>query len=375
MRTVRFAIDCRYIRERPSGIGAYVQALIDRMPQRAPNDELVLWAHPAAPQPLHEAANVTETVVRARANNLPWLFFPRRLAPFEGIDLLHAPSNVLPRNIPCRSVVTVHDLMWLDTPQLCEQSGFKRMFKTPFYQAGLRNALEHANRIIAISQATADAIARVAPQALPRVRVIRHGIESRFRPPANAAATRARCEQLGATGPYLLVVGQNAPYKNQRAIVEAFAAADRPRELGLVFVQRLNAGSDIRRAVDEHDIDDCVTWLSSVTDDDVIALMQSALALVQFSRAEGFGMPALEAMACGTVVIASDIPPLKEVLGPAGVTVPLSVRALAEAIGRVSRDAAWREDLQALGLERAKTFDWNLNADAHLEVYREALNA
>ena len=140
-------------------------------------------------------------------------------------------------------------------------------------------------------------------------------------------------------------------------------------------MQRLNAGSDIRRAVDEHDIDDCVTWLSSVTDDDVIALMQSALALVQFSRAEGFGMPALEAMACGTVVIASDIPPLKEVLGPAGVTVPLSVRALAEAIGRVSRDAAWREDLQALGLERAKTFDWNLNADAHLEVYREALNA
>jgi glycosyltransferase involved in cell wall biosynthesis len=85
-------------------------------------------------------------------------------------------------------------------------------------------------------------------------------------------------------------------------------------------------------------------------------------------------MPALEAMACGTPVIASDIPVLAEVLGGAGIKVPLDVRALADAIGRLSRDAAWREDLAALGLERAQDFDWDRCARDHLEVYREALN-
>ena len=372
---MRIAIDCRYIRERPSGIGAYVRALVERIPERAGEDELVLWTHPAAPRPLSRAANVRQVTVRAQVNNLPWLVLPRLLAPMADVELLHAPSNILGRGIPCRTVVTIHDLMWVQSPQLCERNRFKRLFKAPFYRNGIARALREATRIVAISQATADAITALSPAAAQRVRVIHHGIESCFTPPEDAAAAMARCEALGAKPPFLLVVGQNAPYKNQQAIVEAFAAAVRPRDLSLVFVHRFAKGSALARAVTDGGIQDRVTWLQKVSAADVIALMQSAQALVQFSRMEGFGMPALEAMACGTPVIASDIPVLAEVLGAAGVKVALEVSALSAAITRLSREQAWREELSARGLERARQFSWERCAAEHLEVYREALNA
>jgi glycosyltransferase involved in cell wall biosynthesis len=371
---MRVAIDCRYVRERPSGIGAYVRALIDRIPQRAPDDQWLLWAHPRAPNPLSPASNVRHVTVRAQANNIPWLWFPRLWTPLDGIDLVHAPSNILARGIPCPSVVTVHDLMWLLTPEMCERSALKRIIKSPFYRDGIGRALREATRIVAISRATADAIQRVDPRAASRTEVIHHGVESRFQPPRDRAAAMKRCEALGAKPPFLLVVGQNAPYKNQQAIVKAFAAADRPKDLSLVFVHRFAKGSALSRAVIDGGVQERVTWLEKVTDADVIALMQSAMALVQFSRVEGFGMPALEAMACGTPVIASDISVLSEVLGPAGVKVPLRISELADAIGKLSRDAAWRDDLSALGLERAKDFTWDVCAEKHLEIYRDALN-
>ena len=371
---MRIAIDCRYVRERPSGIGRYVQALVDRVPWRAPETEMVLWAHPLARRPLSEAPNVSEVVVHAKVNNLPWLWFPRQLAPLDGIDLLHAPSNVLPRSIGCRSVVTIHDLMWLETPELCEHSRFKRLFKTPFYQSGLMASLEQAARIVAISEATADSIARVFPRATPRVRVIPHGVAKMFKPADDPDAAVARCREMGIDRPFLLTVGQDAPYKNQRAIVEAFARAE-AADVVLVMVHRLSKYSSLSERAREHGVSKRVVWLDRVGPDDLVSLMQATLALVQFSHCEGFGMPALEAMACGAPVIASDIPALSEVLGPAGVRVPLSISALSDAMGRLSKDASWRADLRALGLERAKSFSWDRCADAHVEVYREALNA
>ena len=115
-----------------------------------------------------------------------------------------------------------------------------------------------------------------------------------------------------------------------------------------------------------------MTWLPAVGGPELVELFQGALALIQFSRLEGFGMPALEAMACGTPVVASDIAPLVEVLGGAALHVPLQAAALAAALRRIVEEDGLRAELSARGVERAAGFSWDRCAAGHLEVYREA---
>ena len=96
---MRASIDARYLRERPSGIGAYVRALVDRIPALAPDDSFQLWVHPRATRPLTRAPNVSEHVVRSGANSLPTLLWPSRLVDLEGVDVLHEPFNLLGRGV------------------------------------------------------------------------------------------------------------------------------------------------------------------------------------------------------------------------------------------------------------------------------------
>jgi glycosyltransferase involved in cell wall biosynthesis len=372
------SLDCRYLRERPSGIGGYVQALIDRIPRLAPHDRFDLWVDPRARRPLTPFPNVHETLVHAEANSPPTLLWPARLVDLRRADVLHAPSNLLGRGVRCPAVVTVHDLLWLLTPLACEAPSLLTPFQILFYRDGILRALRRAARLVAISEATATAIHHTFPEARPRVRVIPHGVEARFLPPASPDAARAAAARLlGTDAPYLLVVGQNAPYKNHGAILDAFAAAAErlPAEVRLVLLQRLSPGGPLLRRARALRIAHRVLWRAGLAPDEVVTLLQSSLALLQFSRFEGFGMPALEALACGAPVVASDIPPLVEICGGAALHVPLSPRSLAEALARVARDPALRAELSARGVERARAFSWDRSAAAHLEVYREAVQA
>src|SRR4051812_12053802 len=115
---MRISIDCRYLRERPSGIGAYVEALVDRLPRLAPSDLFHLWAHRLARQPVSREPNVFETRILPEPNSLWPILWPERYADLDGIDLFHSAHNTLPRNIPCPSAVTIHDLLPLEHPQL-----------------------------------------------------------------------------------------------------------------------------------------------------------------------------------------------------------------------------------------------------------------
>lgn len=372
---MRISIDARYIRERPSGIGAYVRALVDRVPSLLPGSSFHLWAAPGVGS-LSRAPNVDQTVARAGANSLATLLWPSRLAPLGDVDVLHAPFNILGRGVRCRTVVTVHDLMWVLDPAICEGLSLATPFQYAFYRDGILRALREATRIVAISEATAGSIRRFAPEASGRVRVIVHGVEPRFRPPEDRAAARQRASRIvGGPYPYFLVVGQNAPYKNHAGIVDALARASLPKETRLVLLQRLYAGGELERAAERLGVRDRVVWPSTLGDEDALALMQSATALVQYSRMEGFGMPVAEAMAAGAPVIASAIAPLTEVLGGAGLTVSLRPDDLARAMERVASEPALRDELRERGLERARALSWDRSAAQHAEVYREAAGA
>jgi len=368
---VRVCVDCRYIRERPSGIGEYVQALVDRLPALAPADRFDWWVHPRAKRPLSGAPNTFEHVVRCDPNAPSWLF-PALLGPADG-DVFHSPHNILARGIRPAAVVTLHDVMWLEEPQLAVGSALVRFVAEPFNRMGIVNTLRRARRILTVSQASADAIARVCPDAKERIRVAHNAAAARFRPPADAGAASARAAAiLGTAAPYFILIGQNAPSKGHALALQALARLP-DRSCRLVLVQRLRAGRGIDRLARSLGIRDRIHVLPTLTDDDLVTLLQSALALLQPSLAEGFGMPALEALCSGCPVIASDVGPLLEVLGGAGLHIPRGeVEPLAQAMRRVAESAALRRELSRAGLERARAFSWDACARTTLEAYREA---
>lgn len=372
---LRIALDARYVREKPSGIGAYLEALVQRLPGLSREDHFLFWAHRLAPRPLSSAPNVSEVTVRRGPASPLVLFWPQRYASFDGIDVFHSPANIMPRGVPCASVVTVHDVMSIERPALHLQ-GLERLVKSKYYQQAVWRSLREATRLITVSQATADRICVLEPAAAKRITVIRLGPDACFGPPENPSAARERAGQLtGGHSPYLLLVGANAPTKRHALALAAFAEAA-PAPWRLVLLQRQKARDGLVRLAESLHIRERVVWLSEVARPDVVALIQAAEALLQPSIYEGFGLPMLEAMACGCPVVASDIPPFREVTGGAALLFPAEdVAKFGDALRELVRSPALRDSLRQQSLGRARDFSWDRCARETLEVYHEAAAA
>jgi glycosyltransferase involved in cell wall biosynthesis len=368
-------LDARYYRAAPSGIGEYTRALAERLPRLAGGDRFTYWVSPTAPsRPLAPTApgNVEERVVRPGPNSLRTIVAAPFLGDTRHTDVLHLPFNILGLGISCPTVVTMHDVMWLVDPRLLQARWLHRRAQSIFYGSGARRALRRATRVITVSRASADWIEKLVPEAAPRLRVIPLAAHERFVPPDDPAAARARAAAIvGEERPFLLVVGRNAAYKWHEGVVRAMAELV-DRDALLVLVQRLEPGGPLARLARELGVEHRVRWLPARSPDEVVTLMQGAVALVQPSVMEGFGLPVLEAMACGTPVVASDAAALVEVAGGAALHVEREPRALAAAMDEVIADAGLRADLAARGLARAAQLSWDRVARETLEVYREA---
>jgi glycosyltransferase involved in cell wall biosynthesis len=369
--TGRFVIDARYVRTRPSGIGNYVAALIARLPALATESRFRLWTHPENPEPV-EAPNVSSLSVSATADGLRTLFRPASLDDLSPGDVVHFPFSLLGRGLPCPSVVTIHDLMWLEHAAKVDARPLLRRVRARYYQRGMRYALANATRLIAVSHATADRMIAVAPECHGRLRVIHNAAGPAFVAPTDLdLAARRAAALVGSDAPYYVVVGKNEPYKAHQVALEAFAREARPGEL-LVLVQRTRRGTGLDRLAQRLGVADRLRWLPTLSEPELVSVLQAARALLQPSLVEGFGIPALEAMASGCPVIASDTPALMEVLGGAGLHAAVGDPVgLAAAMSQL-RDGALRAELRERGIERARAFSWDAAAQATLEVYREA---
>jgi glycosyltransferase involved in cell wall biosynthesis len=370
----RFVIDARYVEPKPSGIGRYVEALIERVPRLAPEQRFELWTHPDRPKPV-ALDNVSCRPVSAPSDGLRTLLTPRWLGELRRNDVIHFPFSLLGRGLPCATVVTVHDLMWLEHPGLVEGRPLMRQLRKPYYRRGMRWALSHATRLIAVSEATRARMVAVEPQCAERVRVTHNAVDARFRPAVDVQRARDSVTALlGSAAPYYVVVGKNEPYKGQEHAVEAFARAAGPDEL-LVLIQRASGSRGLEALAAQLGVAARLKFLPAVSSEQLLALLQCASALLQPSLFEGFGIPVLEAMACGCPVIASDTPALVEVMGGAGLhTRAGDPAALAKAIETL-REPSQRSKLEAQGLARARAFSWERTAEATLAVYREAAEA
>jgi glycosyltransferase involved in cell wall biosynthesis len=380
MRSPTIAIDARYVRERPSGIGAMVEAIVRDVPALMPDTSFLLLRHPLAPGSLSQAENVREQVVPYEANGPGTLLMLPRVVDLSEVDLFHAPFNILPAGLTMRTVVTIHDTMWLTDPTLCGAAGLWGKVQSWFYRNGIRRALEQADHLIAISEATRRDIIAEEPGAAARCTTILHGIAPKFSPSRNESdrSEQERVRQRFAPGArrHVLVVGRAAPYKNQqRSLMGFLRAFSNSPDIHLVVVQRLgHEGAALSSLARKAGAADRVHVVPPMEEQDLISLYRGALCLCQPSLKEGWGMPIGEAMACGCPVVTSNTSAMPEVGGQAALYVtPTSVQEIARALRRLARDTKVRATLVEAGLQQAERFTWASHTERTARLYRRLL--
>jgi glycosyltransferase involved in cell wall biosynthesis len=378
---MKIAIDARWIFREISGIGAYTRELIRHLARLdRDNTYVLLFNDPAirdrtlaetglAAAPNFAAARVPYGVF----SPLSQLLLPLRLAR-ERVDLYHSPNYLIPlpafprrpRRMKC--AVTIHDVIPLLFPGHAPRSRKARLF--PLYRRLMLEVGARADLIITDSLAArADTIRhlRIPPDREHKVRAVYCGVSERFRPPA------ARPPKDDRTPRSLLYVGRSDPYKSLPTLIHAVAEAAQACAFPLVLTI---AGTpdprypEARQAAAQLGIQDAVRWTGYVSDDDLLALYQQADVLVHPSQYEGFGLPVVEAMACGVPVICSSAGALPEVAGDAAsLLAPDDVPEFARRIATVLSTPALAAEMSRKGLRQAAQFTWSRTAEETLRLY------
>ena len=341
----------------PGGIGRYAAMLARHLPS-AGVDLLTFAAGPieGAASSLPAFTDLGRPHDGSRYELWHRLRAPR--LPFSA-DVVHAPSLAVPPAGAAALVVTVHDLAFRDHPSAFTRRG------VAFHTRGLELATREAEVVITASAFVARQLAAHGVSEA-RLRVIPHGVT--LRPALEDDEAQRRLEALGLRQPFVLQVGTVEPRKGIDNLVAAMRRARRERpDLTLVLAGPIGWGT-------VSGLDDAgVVVLGHVDDPTLEALYRGAAETTVASRSEGFGLPALEAMAHGTALIASDATSLPEVVGDAGLLVPPDhPAAWSSAILEVVRDDPTRAELSRRGRARAATFSWEASAAAHREAYEAA---
>jgi len=292
-------------------------------------------------------------------------------------DLLFVPSHVLPLLHPERCVVTIHDLGFYYYPEAHTLSQNLYLRWSTRYNARI------ATRVIADSIATRNDLLRYYRVPGERIEVVYPGRDEALGPVRDPEVLQDVRARYGLSEPYLLYVGTLHPRKNLVRLVQAFSAFTKAMAAGpakpKAEPQLVLAGQkgwlyeEILNQVRKLDLVDRVVFTGYVPDADLPAVLSGAVAFVFPSLYEGFGLPVLEAMACGTPVICSNVSSLPEVAGEAALQVdPLDVEALAEAIHWVISDAGLRATLVERGYEQVQRFSWQRCASQVLQVLEDA---
>ncbi|MCL4466647.1 MAG: glycosyltransferase family 4 protein [Chloroflexi bacterium] len=371
----RIAIDARLADYQRAGITTYTTSLLQEMPALAPTESFVVVRSRRAKHRLAVAPQLSESRFFTPPHHR-WeqLTLPLEMAALRP-DLVHSPDFV-----PCfrrtwRAVITVHDLAFLKFPRVLTAA-------SRGYYGQIAAACRSADRVIAVSNNTAKDLSELLSVPPEKVRVVYEAAAPLYHPLRDDDKTEALLARHGITPGYLIFVSTIEPRKNLETLLRALAQLTaargvdpRFRNLHLVVVGQpgwLYEG--VFRLVGELGLKGRVRFVGATTPEDLLLLYNGALALAYPSLYEGFGLPPLEAMACGTPVLAADCSSLPEVVGDAGLLLPpTDVEAWCAALAQVVEDEALRSDLTARGFKRARQFSWRRAAEETLAVYREAL--
>jgi glycosyltransferase involved in cell wall biosynthesis len=362
------AIDARLVDVSPGGIAQYTVQLTQALAQLAERPRLTLLR---SARPRVQGEQVAGVAVR-KLLTPPHHRLERITLPLEllrvGADLVHSPDFIPPPWRRSRRVITVHDLGFIRFPETLTAASRR-------YYGQLGWAVRSADRIIAVSRSTRDDLVELVGADPARIDVVMEAADPDFGPVRDEATLAATRRRLGVGRPYLLFVGSFEPRKNLVRLLEAFALVRREVDLELVLLGRRGwLFEPIFQRLAELELEPYVRIVDGVPNRELPTIYSGAVALAFASLYEGFGLPALEAMACGCPVVAADVAALPEVVDDAGLLVPpTDVTAIAEALRRLATDPALRADLAARGQVQAARFSWQRAATETLAVYRRAL--
>ncbi len=379
---MRIGIDYTAAAHQRAGIGRYTRGLVTALAELDADDEFVLFVAggrtPDGEQkleaPLPGNFHIRKLPLSERMWTIIWhrARLPVPVNLFIGpVDVFHSPDYVLPHVSRGRAVVTIHDLSFLQCPEGSEPK-LRR-----YLARAVPRAVSRADLVLADSHHTRKDIVELFGTSPDKVEVLYPGVEASFGPVRDEGLLSRARAAYGLNTPFILSVGTLEPRKNHVLLLDAYAAL---REKSNVEHKLVIAGAKgwlyegVFRRVEELSLGEDVVFLGFVPDEDLPALYSLAEVFVFPSLYEGFGLPPLEAMACGTPVVACRSSSLPEVVGEAGLMVPLhDSGALADEIDKVLNDRGLRDSLAERGVSQAQKFTWRRAGSKLLALYRRLL--
>lgn len=361
----------------PTGIGRYAVQLLRALVTIESSIEIVVLA--TEREDNHGLKSLCEYHTLPGCRSLPLLMTLGNLALPQtvrryGLNAIHDPNGVAPFLGPSRGVsriVTIHDAF---TYVCTDKQNWLDNFR---YHSQLPTAGRRADVVITVSESSRRDLIRYLNLLPARLVVVPEGVDPRFRPVTDGTERRVVRDRYGIEGRYLLYVGGLNARKNVSGLLEAFAMVreHHPDVTLVIGGKRQWQTTEMDQTFRRLNLNDTVHFTGYVDDADLPGLYSAAEAFVFPSLYEGFGLPPLEAMACGTPVITSNVSSLPEVVGDAAITVdPNDVANIARGIDRLLTDEVLRSELRQRGFARVARFTWEHAARKTLAVYESVLS-
>ncbi len=368
---MRVGIDATVLHGEKSGVATYTEELTLALARLFPSDEFIWFSNRAVECAAETPANIQIECSRLVPTRTLWMqsALPS-LAKARRVDVFHFTNSLAPLSLSMPYVISVHDMSTWLLPR------FHTWKKRMVWQTLLPHAARKSKAVIAGSQSTAADIRSAFPFASGKVFVAPYAASSGFYPPRPGEDFTPALRALGVQAPYILAVGNLEPRKDFETLLKAFQQLRDQRRIP----HRLHLCGPRgwkNRALNElllANRDGTVRYLGYVSRQHLRALYCNADLFVYPSIMEGFGLPVLEAMSCGTAVIAASNSAIEEVAGNAArLFATHSVPALQQALMILLQDPAERERWRRLGLARASQFSWESTARRTMEIYRSVV--
>ncbi|PJC37270.1 hypothetical protein CO046_01270 [Candidatus Peregrinibacteria bacterium CG_4_9_14_0_2_um_filter_53_11] len=371
----RIGIDARFY-SRHFGIGRYVYELVQNVTTLDTENEYVVFLNqPNYDEFIPSRPGVTKVLADAPHYSLrEQLSFVKKLKAAR-LDLMHFTHFNAPILYRGPSVVTIHDL----TLSMYPERRFNGTLRRWAYDLIISSVAHRSRHIIAVSNNTKHDIVNFLRIPEEKISVVYPGVGEEFKPTEDPAAVADLRERLDLKKPYLLYAGVWRSHKNLINLIRAFSLLKAKHDFpGLLAITGLPDPryAEVTQAVHHYGLNDDVRFVGRVSEEDLILLYNGALSYVIPSLYEGFGLPALEAFACGTPVCASKTSCLPEVCGEGNALFfdPHDPTNIAETLDTLIKDPQLQATLRERGLARAREFSWDTMARSVLEIYNKALS-
>ena len=361
---------------RLEGIGRFSHEVLRRVATQHPEHEFIFLFDRKPDSMFLYADNVRPVVLSPQARHpvlyILWFeFMVKKALKKHRADVFFSPDGFLSLKSEVPSIPVIHDLNFEHHPEVLDTAHRK------YYHKFFPLFAEKARHILTVSEYSARDIQNTYGVDSEKISVAYNGVGSSFKPSTLEEQSRIK-QQYSSGQDYFLFVGSLQPRKNLPRLFEAFDLFKEGGNSGdvklVIAGAKYNWNQASRQAYEMMHHKEDVIFTDRVNDEDLSALLGSALSLVFVPLFEGFGLPIIEAFACGTPVITSNTTSMPEVAGDAAIVVdPFNVEEITEAMGRISEDENLRKEMSAAGIERSKSFDWQSTADAVWKVIQSEL--